>query len=248
VPCVWPKTHRSRPMMPKRLNHRHPGQTGNGRKSTARGGAASASSLGGMSSASADTIMAPGDTRIQPPSRTFNLAVPRNYLSQVHWLRGQRTVQYTLNTSAVTQMAVSFGVGDLTLSSALIDLFDQYALAEVVWTATHNSGDPVQLVSAVSFDSSAFSTPPVTFDAVQQYSTSLYTVLQPGKSMTRVVRPCLNVPVNTGFSPFAVERLWLDSAVSSAQHYGILALAGIVPTGATIEVTKTYVIACRNNF
>jgi hypothetical protein len=238
-------------MMPKRSNNRRPRKNGNGGNST-RGGATSAPMMGGMASAKQDTQISPMDLTLRPPSRTFNARPPRNLLSQIHWLRGQGQIDFATSTTLTTQLATTFFLNQVPFASEVASLFDQYAMAEVAWSVSNISDAGVATLSihsVIDFDGQSFLTPPTSITTLDQYSTCVTSILGVGKSVVRVVRPCVESTLYTGGTGgYATERLWIDSGNTNVPHYGILAVADVTPGGSVNgRVTYTYLVACRNN-
>jgi len=237
-------------MMPKRSNTRRPRKNGNNVKSQRK--TLAPSTLGGMGSALQDTQVFPLDMTLRPPSRNFNSSIPRNLLSQIHWLRGQGQSDFATSTTVVTNLTTSFSLGQCPFSAEVQSLFDQYAIAEVCWSVTNISDAGVATLgvhSAIDFDGQSFLSPPTSVAQLDQFSTVVTSNLGVGKSVARVVRPCVESTLfTTATAGYATERLWIDSANGSVPHYGILALADVTPGGSVNgRTTFTFIIACRNN-
>jgi len=221
-----------------------------------RTGAQSAVQMGGSGSSSFFTQVLPADLILRPPSRLFSAKIPRNLFNQVHFLRSQTVSPFSTSTTVSTSLTAIFSIAQLPISAEVASLFDQYAIAEVVWTVTatgpQTSGASVSalpIVSAVDFDGQSFLSPPTTIAQVQQFSTSLTSWLAVGQSVSRVIKPCVESTLFTGGSGgFATERLWIDSGNQNVPHYGVLSVAPTTAAGSIDgSITISMVIAARNN-
>lgn len=205
-----------------------------------------------MGSALQDTQVNPLDISLNPPSRNFNSSIPKNFLSQIHWLRGQAQLDFSTSTTIVTNLTTSFNLGQCPFAAEVQSLFDQYAIAEIGWSVTNISDAGVATLgvhSAVDFDGQSFLSPPTSVTQLDQFSTVMTSNLGVGKSVARVLRPCVESTLfTTATAGYATERLWIDSANASVPHYGILALADVTPGGSVNgRTTFTFIVACRNN-
>jgi len=208
-----------------------------------------------MGSAIRDTQTFPGDSNLRPPSRLMSSRPPRNLLSQVHWFRGQAQQDFNTSTSTTTSLTFAPALSNFPFSGEIAALFDQYSLYEFGFSVSNispiaGSGELPSIHSVIDFDGQSFLTPPTSVATLDQYGTVMTSILAPGKSMSRVFKPCVETIVfqTTFLDGFATERVWLDSGNTSVPHYGILALANLTPGGISqLRVTYTVIVAARNN-
>jgi hypothetical protein len=240
--------------MPSKGNMRRRGRPSKGRLGVQSGDAQFAQSH--ESASRADVTFPREDLSHKPPVRLLTVSVPRNLLNLVTWLQCQVTSTFTTSTTVGTPFAKPFYLSSTPISSQVAQLFDQYSIYAVKSNfvfSNDTSGVAIAptITTVVDFDGQSFLTPPTTAGVLNQYSTSLTSVLALGKSHERFIKPCCASALfnasGSGFTAYATERLWVDSGNASVPFYGLLGVVEITQAIGTITNVDSYVICCRNN-
>jgi hypothetical protein len=203
----------------------------------------------GMAGGSADDYVIRTDLRLRPPSGVFNASIPRNLNNQIHWVSSSTQQVVTTSTTAITESNYAFNAsGSLTQYTAWLAVFDQYYLAAVTCTIANNSPEGgtaacPQVYTALDFDST---TSLSSLAAISAYVNCNVVTLAPGKSVTRLLRPC-NSSYTGANSGAGVSRTWVDSAYNSTLFYGFRSIVNNTVV-ATVQLDYTFhsVWAFRN--
>jgi len=187
--------------------------------------------------------------------QNFNLvqSPPRNFLTSIYWTRQTVTGVNLITTSVsvLTENNYSFVLSSLDDYAALIGIFDQFCIYGVTITMTYgsaNTGTSVQSITvctAIDYDNVANLGSLV---LLTDFGTFNQTVLTPGVSLVRMVKPCVATAAYTGsFGGFTTARMWLDSASPSVNHYGFRTMIPATGAVATVNATFEYIVGFRNS-
>lgn len=192
-----------------------------------------------------------GDLRTKPPTSRIPSSVPRNIPSMIVWDVVKYDTAIAVSSSAITETNFSFSLSSHPQSSSWIALFDQWCIPQASVTfRTEMAPGTTQsvpiLYSALDFDSLG-NLGSVT--SIEDFASCVVTSMPPGKSMTRSVKPCLKVSVQTGGanSNGGVQRCWIDSGSSGTQLFGIRSIVSSTSaSGFNIIATVTVWFAFRS--
>jgi hypothetical protein len=170
-----------------------------------------------------------GRSRRAPARRS----VPRPIVSLRNDRRNYKFVKFVdkgiLTSSSVAEglYGFQFYAGDLSEISSFTSIFDQYRI-----TAVH-----IVIKPSAQLSTTASATPPYAYlyvvtdydDSSTLASASLAlnyqncSIITPGYSHSRVVRPHVNLTAASGGSGIAVSRVspWVDAADTNVIHYGL---------------------------
>lgn len=206
-------------------------------------------------SATADVDFPRADLTDRPPSQTLPSVVPMNIRSHLFWV--QQTLYQTVSAAANVETVIGrfFTIGDLTNASAF-NLFDQYGIVAITLSVacSETAGGlassilPV-VTTAIDYDGANFATMPSSTAAINEYSSALSTILIPGKSHQRFLRPCTAGAsyTSSAFAGYSVERHWVDNAGPSIAWYGLQGVVNNQNSSVfTIDISITYVLVFRN--
>jgi hypothetical protein len=190
------------------------------------------------------------DLTYRPVAPTYRAKPPRQLLNQLFFVRQETTSTITASATTATETNISFTATlDMQQSAQYLAIFDQYYLHCAIVTITNDivitgSGNDLPLVyTAIDFDNvNALGS----IQAIQAFGTVNQDVLAPGKSVTRVIMPCISTSAST-FTGAAVTRLWVDSAFPNVPFYGFRSIvAPVVPTSGVLNVCISVIWAFRN--
>jgi hypothetical protein len=178
------------------------------------------------------------------------LKIPKNIQTQIHWFETSYQNVFTLNTTTLTEVNYSFTLSNSAISTAIVALYDQYAIfaayvryvpvvANLVTTQAQG------YCTALDFDNTNNLS---SYATLAGYSTSQQTNLF--EVQERYLEPC-NAPAlysGAGFSHYGQSRMWVDSANATTPHYAIRCIVNPIGTGATgsVDVFTTLVVCARN--
>jgi len=184
--------------------------------------------------------------------QNFNLiqTPPKNFLSQIHWVR-QSVLQpstYSTSTTIVSENNFAFALNSLANVSSFTTIFDQYCIYAVTMTVsygnTNSSGQPITMYSAIDYDN----TTNVGLSGISAFGTVNQCSITPVTSLVRMVKPCVATAAYTGsFGGFSTTRLWLDCNSTTVQHYGIRTIAAITPVVLTFSIEFSLIVGFRNS-
>jgi len=192
-----------------------------------------------------DLLLAPSQPT-QVPQR-----VPRQFARQIVWdtFKVDSTISLTLATNVETNFA--FIITASPQLASWVALYDQYFIAQVAVSFANLEAPgaltslPV-LHSAVDFDNT---TALGSLAAIETFESHLVDVLSPGKTVTRMCRPCVQSQVVPGAGVgIANSRFWLATVNTNVSWYGIRSwFEGTAGATATvIHTTVTYWVAWRS--
>jgi len=170
--------------------------------------------------------------------------------SQLHWFTGDTTVQTNLLTTGVTEFNQSFALSSFGLSTAIINLFDQYAIfavyCRISCTGSVTSATSFKLFTAIDYDNTNNLG---SENLIQAYSS--VSSMDFGEVSERYIEPC-NAPAlysGSAFSNFGVARTWCDSTSATTPHYGLRVLARALGSGSvgSLNISISYVVVARNS-
>jgi hypothetical protein len=205
-------------------------------------------------SATTDMIRVPADFSNRPISGLITQSPPKNIRSKMYWIQQSVNLfrQLSISNSIETYGAFSFQLSDLSDSSTLTSLFDDYCIYSVaVSVAVNYSGSTGgtisgELCTAVDFDSAVT---PSSFASLAQYATANISKVKPGLTVQRFIKPC-NSPAMYGgsaFTSYGVGRYWVDCNSSGVPHYALkVAFTGNGLTGLSYDLIATYIVGFRN--
>lgn len=144
----------------------------------------------------------------------------------------------------------AFHLSDLTNSTNLTALFDQYFLHSVLAIFTFerllSSASAPVIYTAIDYDSVA---PITTVAAIQEYQSVLESVCLSALSVQRLIRPAIAMDIlAAGGSTAAagVGRTWVDCDYSTVEHYGLRSITQDLPTDAVVSLELIYTFGFRN--
>lgn len=192
------------------------------------------------------------DLRMRRQNFNLTQTPPRQIGNQIYWFK--ETVFFTFNTSTTTffEQNFSFTLNQLSDSSSIAAIFDQYCIYAVtgnisIDTSTSNPQICiVDLLSGIDYDSTAAIGP----TGLQVYNTCNSARLTSDISHARFVKPCIAPAVYNGstFTGYGISRAWLDSQSSNIPHYGLRFVFFQTNNVITIRAAFEYVIGCRNKY
>jgi len=184
--------------------------------------------------------------------QNFNLVQtpPKNFLSQIHWVR-QSVVQpstYSTSTTIVSENNFAFALNSITNVSSFTTVFDQYCIYAVTMTISYgnsnSSGQPITIYSAIDYDN----TSNIGLSGISAFGDCNQCSVTPVTSLVRMVKPAVALAAYTGsFGGFSTSRLWLDCNSTTIQHYGIRTIAAITPVVLTFSIEFSLIIGFRNS-
>jgi hypothetical protein len=202
------------------------------------------------------TVLAPAvDYSRRQPSFQLIQTPPKNFMDQIHWVRGKTQVVNTISTSAPTEANYSFTLAGLTDLAGLNGFFDQYCLYSITVSITpsfEGAGSTLYTFgtcfTAIDYDNV---TTLGTSAAIQAYNSCVTFEISPGQSIQRFYKPCVAPAIynsSAAFSGYGVSRCWIDSAQTSVPHYGFRSLF-ISNTVSGLSCTYDFdvVVGFRNN-
>jgi hypothetical protein len=199
----------------------------------------------GMVGTSSDDHLIRSDFTLRPVPPTFTSQPPRNILSQVYWVRQNFGTSFATSTTTFVENNYSFSATtDLLQATQYLQLFDQYYLHSVVITFSNESSTASavipELLTAIDFDNTAALGAVASIEA---YSSCNTEILAPGKSVTRVVQPCIS---STGTTGPLVSRQWVNSGYPTVQFNGLRSIALQTSIATPIAVNIACLWAFRN--
>jgi hypothetical protein len=172
---------------------------------------------------------------------------PRNFLTQIHWVRLSATSLVTTSTTVVTEQNISMALTSFAGYADFTSAFDQYCIYGV--SATFLNTTPlngvVRVYTALDYDS-VFA---IGVTGIKQFSSYNESQLAGDSSLVRYVRPCLATAVYNagGASASGIMRAWVDMGEPGVIHYGIRAIYDTTVSVCTAQVSLSAVIGFRNN-
>jgi len=188
------------------------------------------------------------DLKISPPTVSkVPRGIPKTLGNQIVFARFHNNGSFVASTSAITETNFSFTLATLDNYTSWTTLFDDFCIvqADVEFLSGFPPGNNSFLsmfCTAIDFDNVAALS---SYTVLGDYSTSIETIMTPGKRITRSCRPCVKLSAS-GSTNQAPTRAWLDCALATAAvHYGIRSIAGVAGAGYTIQWVQTVWVAFR---
>lgn len=210
-----------------------------------------------MSGNPAFTASNPEDVRRRRFGALITQTPPRTISNQIFWFKHQSQATVTTSLTAITETNLTFSL--TTLPSAQVGaislLFDQYCIHSVCVSVSNAGGatgatflgEPVQVITAIDYDSTAnLGSIPL----LQSYESSLTSTLPAGYNAVRTFQPCVATAMwNTSANVIGgVGRYWIDSAYQTIAHYGFRAIANNTPSAVVaLDYTYSLIIGVRNS-
>jgi len=189
------------------------------------------------------------DLSVRPPdASSVPRSVPRSVTNQVVW----DSVKIDGTLSSGTSITEANFSGSLSLhpqAAQWAQLFDQWTIPQMSVTfrsvlAPGSTAIPPDLYTALDFDSVGNLG---TVTAIEDFSTCAVLPLEPGRTVTRTIRPCCK-PLIGSTSITGLARSWIDSSFTNIQFLAIRSIIGTTTGAITPIVHTTFTIwfAFRN--
>lgn len=189
------------------------------------------------------------DFSLKPVSGIYNARPPRNWMSQIHWVRGSYQTVVTTSTTAITEQNNSFTLSTfLSAAGSYAGIFDQYYIDSVAITVANNSpqggtGVCPQVYSALDWDSVSTLG---SLALIAAFNNCNISTLAAGTSVTRYISPSNATTVATSATS-GVTRTWIDSIYTAIPFYGWRLIVNNTPGAAVqLDVTFSTLFAFRN--
>jgi hypothetical protein len=202
----------------------------------------------GLSGTRQDDHLIVADLTYRPVTPYFSAKPPRRLLNQIYWVRQEFSTSISTTTTVPVETNYDWtAVTNMAQYPQFLAVFDQYYLHSVVATFSNSSSASAtllpQLYTAIDFDNVI---PIGSIGAISAYSTVNNDVLAGGKSVTRVIMPCMRTSAETS-NAAAITRLWISSAVPGIPFYGLRTIVNTTSAVTNIDVTFAYIWAFRNS-
>jgi len=184
------------------------------------------------------------DLTYRPVPPTYNSKPPRQLLNQVFFSRQTTAAVITPGASAVEANIAFSAAVDMEQYTSYLNIFDQYYLHSAVITLTNelnsNSNTSFPVVhTAIDFNSVDNLG---SIAGIESYGTHNVDVLTPGKSVTRIIMPCVGTTTNS--APL-VTRMWVNSSNTTLPFFGFRSITEANGFGV-INVAISCIWAYRN--
>jgi hypothetical protein len=201
------------------------------------------------SASAADRLLPSSDFSRKMPAWLLTQHPPRNFLSQIHWLRETFFSSVSLSTSVPTENNFTFNLNQVPGASKIVALYDQYCIYAVSVRVTMDSSSSVtdlagagRINTAIDYDSI---TNLSTETAIQEYGSCVSSEFVAGKSYERFIKPCAQSTVASGAAP---QRLWINNANTTVPHLGFRSFFNSnTVSGVTVDYFFSLIIGMRNN-
>lgn len=191
-----------------------------------------------------------GDLRCKPPSGQIPSSVPRNIPSMLAWDIVKFDTVIAISTSQV-ETNFLFTLTQHPQAAQWTALFDQWCIpqASVTFRTEMPPGTTQSvpmLYTALDFDSLGNLG---SISSIEDFSTCQVTSMSPGRSVTRSIKPCVKMSVQTGGSNTnaSLGRVWQDSGSPGTSWFGIRSIIGPTSSsGFNLIATSTIWYAFRS--
>jgi len=200
----------------------------------------------GLVGTRADDHVVLSDLSYRPVPQTYHAKPPRQLLNQVFFSRQTTAGIINAGVSSVEANIAFTASIDMEQYTAYLSIFDQYYLHSAVVTLTNE----FHQASSTAFDYPVVHTA-IDFDsitnlgsvtAIESYGTHNVDILTPGKSVTRIIMPCVaTAPSGNGL----ITRMWVPSANTSVPFNGFRCIVEANTVGH-INVAISCIWAYRN--
>jgi len=199
----------------------------------------------------------PAQDLLRPmPSWLLTQSPSKNFLNQITWVQAKKQIVTSISNSVPTESNLTFHLSDLPDILGLAGFFDQYCIYAVtvsIHPSFEGAGSTLYtfgtVVTAIDYDNAGTLG---SIDAVESYGSAVTHELSPGQGIQRFIKPCVAPALYTSsasFSGYGVQRLWVDSSVTSVPHYGFRSFfVSNTVSGLSCTFDLNYVIGFRNNF
>jgi len=198
----------------------------------------------GLTGTRGDDHVILSDLTYRPVPATYNSKPPRQLLNQVFFARQTTFATITPGNTAVEANIAFTAAVDMEQYLSYLSIFDQYYLHSAVVTLSStyysagSSGYPV-VHTAIDFNNVDNLS---SVAGIESYGTHNLDILGPGKSVTRVIMPCVG---STSTNTSLVTRLWVSSANPNVPFFGFRSITEAFGSGS-IDVNITCTWAYRN--
>jgi len=197
------------------------------------------------------TVRIPEDYRQRRQNFNIVQRPPKNWQTQVHWVRLSYDLTFSTSTSVAVENNYYFIISNFENYSSVLAAFDQYCVYEVSMAIGFQSSATsyttvVNLATAIDYDN----TTTIGLTGIQAYSSYNMCVISQGTSLLREVRPCIATVINNTASAFngnGIARSWIDSAYTNIPHYGMRTVAKSTQSAQVLEVSFSALVGLRNN-
>jgi hypothetical protein len=201
-------------------------------------------------------VEVPGqDFTRQAPSWLLVQHPPKQIRNQMIWVQGKTQTQQTISNSAPTEKNFSFQFSDLASLVGLASFFDQYCIYSVTANVTPDFEGAGSTLYTFGTCATAIDYDNVTnigsLANIEAYASAVIFEMSSGQSLTRYLKPCVAPALYTSgasFSGYGVQRLWIDSSVTTVPHYGFRSFfVSNTVSGLTVTYDFNYIVGLRNN-
>lgn len=180
---------------------------------------------------------------------------PPSLRNNITWVQGKVQITQAISNSTPTEANQDFRLSYVTDLAGLASYFDQYCIYAITvsvapsWegagSTLYNFGT---CITAIDYDNVNNLS---SFTAVEAYQSAVVLEMSPGNAIQRFLKPCVAPALYTSagsFSGYGVERLWVDSSVTTVPHYGLrVFFISNTVSGLSATIDVNYVIGFRNN-
>jgi len=202
-----------------------------------------------------EVIVPSADFGRKAPSWMLTQTPPRNLRNQIIWVQGKLQTSLSISNTVPTESNVFFKFSDLTDLVGLAGFFDQYCIYSVTVNVTpdfEGAGSTLytfgSVATAIDYDNI---TNLGQFALLEAYNSCVVAELTPSQSLQRYLKPCVAPALYTttpAFSGYGVQRMWIDSSVTSVPHYGFRSIyISNSVSGLSVTYDFNYVVGLRNN-
>jgi hypothetical protein len=174
---------------------------------------------------------------------------PRNQISLEQTIQAELTLTqlfFTTSVSVPTYAAISFPLGGFTGYSSYTSVFDQYKVLQIeAWIEpADNQGTTVPALLATCVDLDDANTPGA-FQVVADHQGALVGLSNAGRYHKWVPHVAIAAYSGTFTSYGNVPPIWIDSASTNVQQYGLKAAIGVSPSSYSFYITARAVVQFR---
>jgi len=193
-------------------------------------------------------------TRRQPSFQLVQTP-PRNFMDQIHWVRGKVQSTITVSNTAPTESNYTITLSGLVDLVGLASYFDQYCIYSLtanISPSFEGAGSTLYTFgtcfTAIDYDNV---TPLGSVSAIEAYNSCVVFEMSAGQSIQRFLKPCVAPALynsSAAFSGYGVARTWIDSASTGVPHYGFRTFfISNTVSGLSCTVDLDVVVGFRNN-
>jgi len=201
---------------------------------------------------STNTEIIKADIRVRRQNMNIIQTPPKNYLSQIYWVRSSiaQPNAYVTSTSTPTEVGLTFTLSSIDNGSTYAAVFDQYCIYGVTVDFSYGSANTgtgpqnVDFHSCIDYDNVAA----IGLNAMTAFESYNHSVITPqGGAIVRFLFPCVaTAAYNGAFTGFTTTRAWIDANSPSVIHYGLRTLFSATGVAVTLSATFSYILGFRN--